>query len=153
MGARKPANAQILSLAAALFLTACATSTSPPPTPGPPEAGVTPPPITDPRAMPDAATLALYRTWMEEGRLAHPYAESVDRMYAVMMCESEGRAQVVNPAGPYTGLFQYARRTWGDTWNTYRDKGMLDPKAQIFATALAWQLKMQRHWGCYSKTR
>ncbi len=102
--------------------------------------------------MPDAATLALYRTWIAEGRVAHPYPESVDRMYAVMMCESEGRARIVNPAGPYTGLFQYSKITWGDVWNTYRDQGMLDPKAQIFATALAWQLKMQSHWTCYRKT-
>ena len=73
-------------------------------------------------------------------------------MYAVMMCESTGRLAIVNPAGPYTGLFQYVAGTWNDTWNTYRSAGMLDPKAQIFATALAWSLNMQNHWGCYGKT-
>jgi hypothetical protein len=73
-------------------------------------------------------------------------------MYAVMMCESGGKASIVNTAGPYKGLFQYSPLTWNGPWNTYRDQGILDPKAQVFATALAWSLKMQRQWGCYKKT-
>lgn len=97
----------------------------------------------------DAQTLAQYRAWIREARLAHPYADSEERMYAVMMCESRGHADALNPAGPYTGLFQYSSVTWNGAWNTYRDQGMLDPRAQIFATALAWQRNMQRHWGCY----
>jgi hypothetical protein len=102
--------------------------------------------------MPDQATLATYRTWISEARARYPYPESEARMYAVMMCESEGRAAVVNRAGPYTGLFQYVRGTWRGAWNKYRDESMLNPKAQIFATALAWSLNMQNHWGCYGKT-
>lgn len=115
-------------------------------------AGVTPPPVTNPRAAPDDATLKLYRQWIGWARVKHPYADSEARMYAVMMCESGGRSAIVNPAGPYTGLFQYATGTWNDTWNTYRADGPLNAKAQIFATALAWSLKMQSHWGCYKKT-
>ena len=41
-----------------------------------------------------------YRTWISEARAEHPYPESADRMYAVMMCESGGQADIVNPAGP-----------------------------------------------------
>ena len=96
-------------------------------------------------------SLDQYRAWMEAARRDHPYPESVDKMYAVMMCESGGRADIVNPAGPYTGLFQYATGTWNDDWNTYRGSGITNARAQIFATALAWNLGMQSHWGCYSR--
>jgi hypothetical protein len=132
----------------ALALSACSTSKSATPESIPSAA----PAPADPRAAPDASTLALYRAWIAEARAKHPYADSVDRMYAVMMCESGGRLAVVNPAGPYTGLFQYVAGTWNGTWNTYRTAGMVDAKAQIFATALAWSLNMQSHWGCYRKT-
>ena len=101
----------------------------------------------------DEQTLAQYRAWIHEARQAHPYSDSEERMYAVMMCESRGRAAAVNPDGPYTGLFQYHAPTWNDAWNTYRDQGILDPRAQIFATALAWQRNMQHHWGCYTHPR
>ena len=94
-------------------------------------------------------TLAQYRAWIHEARQAHPYADSEERMYAVMMCESRGRAAVVSPAG-HSGLFQYSRATWNGSWNTYRDQGILNARAQIFATALAWQRNMQRQWGCYT---
>lgn len=73
-------------------------------------------------------------------------------MYAVMMCESRGKAGIINPYGGYIGLFQYAPATWSDTWNIYKDGGIKDARSQIFATALAWKLKMQSHWGCYKKT-
>jgi hypothetical protein len=73
-------------------------------------------------------------------------------MYAVMMCESGGRPLIANPAGPYTGLFQYSNATWNGAWNTYRDRGVKSAEAQIMATALAWSLNMQSHWGCYRKT-
>lgn len=131
----------VLSLA----LAACSTA------PSMPEAASTAP-TGDPRAPASEATLAQYRTWISEARTKHPYPESEARMYAVMMCESTGRVAMVNPAGPYTGLFQYAAGTWNDTWNTYRGDGILDAKAQIFATALAWSRNMQNHWGCYRKT-
>jgi len=94
-------------------------------------------------------SLAMYRFWIREARELHPYAESEDRMYAVMMCESGGNASIVNPAGPYTGLFQYSDETWRGAWNTYRDGEITEAQAQIFATALAWSLNMQSHWGCY----
>jgi OOP family OmpA-OmpF porin len=95
-------------------------------------------------------TLAQYRAWIAEARAKHAYSDSEDRMLKVMMCESGGNASIVNPAGPYTGLFQYRTDTWNGAWNTYRAEGIKDAHAQIFATALAWQRGMQRHWGCYS---
>lgn len=134
-----------------LALAACATSKSAPaPTPV-----ATPAPAPKPSETPKSAadaTLEQYRAWISEARVKHPYADSEERMYAVMMCESGGKASIVNPAGPYSGLFQYTTPTWKAAWNTYRDESILDAKAQIFATALAWSLKMQAQWGCYKKT-
>jgi hypothetical protein len=98
----------------------------------------------------DTQTLTQYRAWIHEARQSYPYADSEDRMYAVMMCESRGQAALVNPAGPYSGLFQYGTASWRGDWNTYRDQSVLDARAQIFATALAWQRHMQSQWGCYS---
>jgi len=99
----------------------------------------------------DEQTLDQYRAWIREARATHPYPDSEERMYAVMMCESEGRAEVVNSAGPYSGLFQYSAATWNGDWNTYRDENILDPRAQFFATALAWSNGMQSQWGCYNR--
>ena len=142
-----------LSIGLTLALSACATkSAAPAAAPAPAAKPATQTPAAKPSASPDAATLKQYRTWIGEARGKYAYAESADRMYAVMMCESGGRAAVINPAGPYKGLFQYSPLTWNGPWNTYRDQGILDAKAQVFATALAWSLKMQRQWGCYKKT-
>lgn len=99
----------------------------------------------------DEETLAQYRVWIAQARAKHRYPDSEQRMLKVMMCESGGRAAIVNPVGPYSGLFQYSNGTWHGAWNDYRGEGILDAKAQIFATALAWEKGMQRHWGCYSK--
>ena len=143
----------LMTLCAGLALTACATKPATPPAPPAiPAATATPAPSPKPTASPDAATLKQYRTWIAEAREKYAYAETSDRMYAVMICESGGRATIVNPAGPYKGLFQYSPLTWNGPWNSYRNDGILDAKAQIFATALAWSLKMQRQWGCYKKT-
>jgi hypothetical protein len=98
----------------------------------------------------DAPTLQQLRAWISEARRKYPYADSEERMYAVMICESKGQAGIVNPAGPYSGLFQYSPGLWKGAWNVYRDQDVLDPKAQIFATALAWQKNMQGQWGCYT---
>ena len=135
-----------------LALSACATKPAAPAAPAPAAKPATPAPAAKPNATPDATTLSQYRSWIGEARAKYPYTETADRMYAVMMCESGGKASIVNPAGPYKGLFQYSPLTWNGPWNTYRDQGILDPKAQVFATALAWSLKMQRQWGCYKKT-
>jgi murein DD-endopeptidase MepM/ murein hydrolase activator NlpD len=101
-----------------------------------------------PHATGEEATLSQYRAWITEARARHPYADSEAQMYAVMMCESRGQATLVASAG-YSGLFQYSPTTWRGAWNDYRDQNILDPRAQIFATALAWQKHMQRQWGCY----
>lgn len=86
-----------------------------------------------------------YRRWMQEARDLHPYQESVDTMWAVMLCESGG-----NPAaqgtGELIGLFQYQPSTWSDAWNPYRDQPITDARAQIFATAKAWSDGYQGWW-------
>lgn len=93
-------------------------------------------------------TLAQYKLWIQQARATYPYPQSTDKMYRVMMCESSGNAGVVNPWG-YTGLFQYARTTWGGRWNPYRYNSMYDAHSQIFATAKAWSIGMQSQWSCY----
>jgi outer membrane protein OmpA-like peptidoglycan-associated protein len=98
----------------------------------------------------DDETLAQYHVWIAQARAKHPYTDSEQRMFDVMMCESGGNAEIVNQAGPYSGLFQYSTGTWKGTWNDYRTQNIYDAKAQIFATAQAWQKGMQRQWGCYS---
>jgi peptidoglycan hydrolase CwlO-like protein len=56
-------------------------------------------------------------------------------LYRLMMAESGGSATATN--GPYCGLFQYSRSTWGGSWNPWRARGIFDGRAQIDATALA----------------
>lgn len=141
-----------IASAFALALSACAATPPAMPSASTPEAAIPPPARSVPPGWPTETTLAQYRSWISEARTKHPYTESEDRMYAVMLCESEGRSDVVDGSGLYKGLFQYRTRTWNDTWNTYRDAGILDARAQIFATALAWQLNKQREWSCYGKT-
>jgi hypothetical protein len=89
-----------------------------------------------------------YRAWMQEARVLHPYNESIEVMWEVMLCESSGMADIV--AGSYYGLFQYEQTTWAGDWNPYRTSPILDPRAQIFATAKAWQDGSQHWWGCYT---
>lgn len=103
--------------------------------------------INSPVAIATQTPLQQYRTWMEEARSVHPYPESVDRMWAVMLCESSGDPNTVHDS--YYGLFQYQPDTWAGDWNTYRNQPILDPHAQIFATAKAWQDGYQGWWGCY----
>lgn len=83
----------------------------------------------DPAPDPTAMAAATYRAWMEEARLVHPYSESLETMWAVMIGESSGDATVV--AGEYHGLFQYSRATWAGTWNPYRDQPILDPRPDL----------------------
>ena len=101
----------------------------------------------------DEDTLAQYHVWIAQARAKHPYTDSEQRMFDVMMCESGGNASIVNNAGPYSGLFQFGTATWNGVWNDYRKENILDARAQIFATALAWQMGMQHQWGCYSHPR
>jgi hypothetical protein len=84
---------------------------------------------------------------MAEARALHPYPEPIETMWAVMICESTGNPGLV--AGDYQGLFQYSSATWAGDWNLYRGQPILDPRAQIFATAQAWHDGHQRWWGCY----
>lgn len=89
-----------------------------------------------------------YRSWMEEARRKHPYNEPVSRMWKVMVCESAGHAGISN--GKFFGLFQYRRDTWKGAWNPYRRKSIFDARAQIFATAKAWQDGHHAWWpACY----
>jgi hypothetical protein len=87
-----------------------------------------------------------YRRWMEEARATHPYSETVDLMWQVMICESSGNPAAVGPGG-LQGLFQYQPDTWARDWNPYRSEAITDPRAQIFATAKAWSDGNQSWWG------
>ena len=107
-----------------------------------PSATPAPPPATPPATSADQ-----YRAWMDEARIRYPYSEPVEQMWELMLCESSGNPDLI--AGPYHGLFQYAQETWEGDWNPYRDRPILDPQAQIFATAKAWHDGNQSWWGCY----
>jgi hypothetical protein len=98
------------------------------------------------------STLEQYRAWMMEARKMYPYPQTVDKMYRVMMCESSGNARASGGGGRWLGLFQYSPGTWRGAWNPYRSASIWDAKSQIFATAKAWSIGMQRHWSCYYKT-
>jgi hypothetical protein len=106
-----------------------------------------------PAAAADSATLAQYRQWIAEARQQYPYPESTDKMYRVMMCESVGDRFAVGGGRRWFGLFQYVPSTWRGSWNPYRTADLYDAKAQIFATARAWQLGKQGEWTCYRITR
>jgi hypothetical protein len=88
------------------------------------------------------------RQWIEEARAQYPYAESTDKMWRVMTCESSGNPNA-SAGGRYLGLFQYLQSTWAGSWNPYRNNSIWDAKSQIFATARAWSMGMQNHWSCY----
>jgi uncharacterized protein YgiM (DUF1202 family) len=109
-------------------------------------------PQSAPRQSGNLTTLEQYRVWMEEARRTHPYPQSLDKMWAVMWCESKGQANAAGDGGTSLGIFQYKRGTWGGSWNPYRNQSIWDPRAQIFATAKAWSIGMQSHWTCYYKT-
>jgi hypothetical protein len=107
--------------------------------------------VAAPPATPEGdPALAQYRAWIHEAREQHPYDESEAQMLAVLLCESGGNADIVSPDGQNYGLFQYNPATWAGDWNPYREAGLYDAHAQIFATALAWHLGMQGQWGCYT---
>jgi hypothetical protein len=113
---------------------------------------VTKPPEATPTSLPSATSaidtpLDQYRAWMQEARATHPYSDPIEVMWQVMLCESSGQADLV--ADSYYGLFQYQQATWAGDWNPYRATSILDPRAQIFATAKAWQDGNQHWWGCY----
>ena len=122
--------------------------------PAPPPPAETPTPEVSAAAIPTLPPASIggleqYRAWMEEAHGMYPYAESIDVMWAVMMCESGGYPNLVG-AGTYYGLFQYRLGTWAGAWNPYRDSPIFDPRAQIFATAKAWLEGHQGWWrGCW----
>jgi len=118
--------------------TIAATATLPPP--------ATPTSQPVPTALP-STPLEQYRAWMQEARATHPYSDPIEVMWQVMLCESSGQPDQVSNS--YYGLFQYQPDTWAGEWNPYRASPILDPHAQIFATAKAWQDGNQHWWGCY----
>jgi hypothetical protein len=123
------------------------TPTLPPPATLPPATPMPPPSPTPALEPPLEPPLDQYRAWMQEARAAHPYSEPIETMWQVMLCESSGQAEQV--AESYYGLFQYQQATWAGDWNPYRAEPILDPHAQIFATAKAWQDGNQHWWDCY----
>jgi outer membrane protein OmpA-like peptidoglycan-associated protein len=126
------------------------TMPEPPATPPAPAPVPTAAPAPSHHAAVDEDTLSQYHVWIAQARAKHPYTDSEQRMFDVMICESGGKASIVNPDGPHSGLFQYSTGTWKGEWNDYRSESILDAKAQIFATALAWQSGLQHQWGCYN---
>src|SRR5687768_7881852 len=85
-----------------------------------------------------ATAFAQYRAWMIQAKATHPYPQSVEKMYSVMMCESSGNPNAVGDRGKARGLFQYHAGTWNGAWNPYRHQGIWNAKSQIYATAKAW---------------
>jgi hypothetical protein len=144
-----------ITLPTAYIVRAGRAATPAPHTPSPlptatlrPESTPAPLPSTTPELDPSLGPpLDQYRAWMQEARAIHPYSEPLDLMWQVMLCESSGQAEQV--ADIYYGLFQYQQSTWVGDWNPYRAEPILDPRAQIFATAKAWQDGNQHWWGCY----
>jgi hypothetical protein len=114
--------------------------------------------LASPLAQPEEAAAAPmqlpadYRRWLRDAKERYPYRESLDKMIAVMMCESRGDPDVVSPNGLYHGLFQYSRATWQGRWNPHRHKPIYDERGQIYATARAWYQGNQSWWECYYKT-
>lgn len=112
-------------------------------------------PVAQPASVPTqsasggTSTLAQYRQWMEEARLAYSYPQSVDKMWRVMMCESGGNPRASGGGGAWLGLFQYVPGTWAGSWNPFRSNSIWDARSQIFATAKAWSIGMQSAWSCY----
>jgi hypothetical protein len=96
--------------------------------------------------------MAQYRAWMEDARRMYPYPQTGDKMWRVMMCESSANPNASGGGGAWLGLFQYAPTTWRGSWNPYRKNSIWDAKSQIYASAKAWSIGMQRHWSCYFYT-
>jgi hypothetical protein len=98
-------------------------------------------------------TLNQYWAWMVQAKAEYPYPQTLDKMWRVMMCESSGQVYASGGGGRWLGLFQYAPTTWRGKWNPYRYSSIWNAKAQIFATARAWNLGMQSAWSCYYITK
>ena len=128
---------------------AAAAPASPPIRSAAADAGPTSAPVQPPAATQGtlAEPLAQYRAWIAEARALHPYSDSAEAMWDLLICESSGDPEVAG--GNYYGLFQYDAATWAGEWNPYRDQPIRDSRAQIFATAKAWHDGNQHWWGCY----
>lgn len=132
-----------------LLFAACNAAVQPSAQPDPTNTPPTNPSQASPSsAPPTAPDPDGYRYWIEQARLQYHYAESADKMWQVMQCESGGDANAVNPSG-YYGLFQYSPDTWAGDWNPYNTDSIYDARAQIFATAKAWYDDNQAWWECY----
>ena len=72
--------------------------------------------------------------------------EAVDWALRVAFCESTFNPLADN--GTSCGLYQYLPATWEGSWNPYRDYSIWDWRAQVKATAVAYQLGKQGWWVC-----
>jgi Transglycosylase-like domain len=76
------------------------------------------------------------------------YGCNAEQLIRVMYCESGGRANAVNPAGPYIGLFQFLSTTFYSNAkfitgaNIYNGYHQIEVAAKMFANGQAGQ------WGC-----
>jgi hypothetical protein len=77
---------------------------------------------------------------------AKKYGQSESAMVRVARCESNLDHCAVNRSGPYYGLFQFLKSTWGKT--PYGDQNIYDPKAQAMATAWMWKEGRKSEWAC-----
>jgi hypothetical protein len=66
----------------------------------------------------------------------------------VMYCESGGRANAINPAGPYIGLFQFLTSTFNANARYIPQANIYDPYHQIDVTAKMFANGQRGQWGC-----
>lgn len=68
---------------------------------------------------------------------------------SVADCESHGDPEAYNPAGPYTGIFQYLESTWLSSSATYDHAGapVTDGYAQIHVTVQKVKAEGWGAWG------
>ncbi|MEM1311981.1 MAG: transglycosylase SLT domain-containing protein [Patescibacteria group bacterium] len=76
------------------------------------------------------------------------YGCNPSQLIRIMYCESGGRSNAINPAGPYIGLFQflsstfYANAKFIPSANINNPYHQIEVTAKMFANGQAWQ------WGC-----
>lgn len=85
--------------------------------------------------------------WYDDIAAAAAYygiPEQTDYLYSVMLCESGGDPNAVNPRTGDTGLFQYQP----STYYAFGGTNIWDPHEQIMVTAWAFSQGLQYHWVC-----
>ena len=79
------------------------------------------------------------------------YGCNPDQLKRVMYCESGGRADALNKAGPYIGLFQFSLGTfkgYAAKIKTLSNPDVYNPYHQIEVAAYMFSKGLSSHWGC-----